>query len=106
MSETSKKRSEDFLRIADQFKLGVLVTESSHAVTAELSQTAKRSTSDALRLLFEVDNDVIDKYREWSATGTPRRVADTLRDAIRAGGNVYFTGCGSTGRLSIQLASI
>ena len=106
MSETSKKRSQDFLKVADQFKLGVLVTESSHPVTAELSQTAKRSTSDALRLLFEVDKDVVNKYREWSTSDSPRRVADTLRDAIQAGGKVFFTGCGSTGRLSIQLASI
>ena len=106
MSETSKKRSQEFLKVADQFKLGVLVTESQHPVTVELSQTAKKSTSDALRLLFEVDKDVINKYREWSATDTARRVSNTLRDAIKAGGRVFFTGCGSTGRLSIQLASI
>lgn len=106
MSETSKKRSKDFLKVADQFKLGVLVTEASHPVTTELSQTAKKSTSDALRLLFDVDTDVINKYREWSSSDAPRRTADTLRDAIRAGGKVFFTGCGSTGRLSIQLASI
>lgn len=106
MSETSKKRSKDFLKIADQFKLGVLVTESSHPVTAELSQTAKRSTSDALRLLFEVDCDVVNKYREWSSTDAPRRIANTVRDAICSGGKIFFTGCGSTGRLSIQLASI
>lgn len=106
MSETSKKRSEDFLRVADQFKLGVLVTESQHPVTVELSQTAKKSTSDAIRLLFEVDKDVINKYREWSATDTARRVSNALRDAIKGGGKVFFTGCGSTGRLSIQLASI
>lgn len=106
MSESSKRRSQEFLKIADQFKLGVLVTEQSHPVTAELSQTAKQSTSEGLRLLFEVDNDVISKYEEWSATDAPRRVANTLRDAIKAGGKVFFTGCGSTGRLSIQLASI
>jgi len=106
MSETSLKRSEDFLKVADQFKLGVLVTEASHPVTAELSQTAKKSIPDALRLLFEVDFDVINKYREWSQSDAPRRVADTLRDRLKNGGNVYFTGCGSTGRLSIQLASI
>lgn len=106
MTESSEQRSRDFLAIADQFKLGALVTESSHPVTAELSQTAEKSTSDALRLLFEVDRDVVDKYREWSASDSPRRIADTVRDALFAGGNVYFTGCGSTGRLSIQLASI
>ena len=106
MSETSKKRSADFLEVADQFRLGVLVTEASHPVTAELSQTAKKSTSEALRLLFEVDRDVINKYREWSGSDAPRRISDTLRDAIKGGGKVFFTGCGSTGRLSIQLASI
>lgn len=106
MSETSKKRSEEFLKVADQFKLGVLVTESSHPVTAELSQTAKKSTSEALKLLFDVDQDVMDKYREWSTSDAPRRISNTLRDAIKGGGKVFFTGCGSTGRLSIQLASI
>jgi len=106
MSETSKKRSQEFLKIADQFKLGVLVTEQSHPVTADLSRTARQSTSEGLRLLFEVDNDVINKYKEWSETDAPRRIADALRDAIKAGGRVFFTGCGSTGRLSIQLASI
>ena len=106
MSETSLKRSRDFLAVADQFKLGVLVTESSHPVTTELSQTAKRSISEALQLLFEVDTDVINKYREWSQSDSPRKVADTIRDAVKSGGKLFFTGCGSTGRLSIQLASI
>ncbi len=106
MSETSKKRSEEFLKVADQFRLGVLVTESQHPVTVELSQTAKKSTSDALGLLFEVDKDVINKYREWSSTDAARRISNILRDAIKGGGKVFFTGCGSTGRLSIQLASI
>ena len=55
MSETSRRRSDDFLRIASQFKLGSLVTESSHPVTADLSATAARDTAAALRLLFDVD---------------------------------------------------
>lgn len=103
---SSNQRSKDFLAIADQFKLGELVTESSHPVTADLSEIAKRSIPDALRLLFEVDRDVVDTYREWSQSDSPRCIADTLRDALIKGGNVFFTGCGSTGRLSIQLASI
>lgn len=106
MTQSSQQRSKDFLAIADQFKLGGLVTELSHPVTADLSKVAETSTSGALRLLFEVDRDVVEKYREWSETDSPRRIADTLRDALLDGGRVFFTGCGSTGRLSIQLASI
>jgi N-acetylmuramic acid 6-phosphate etherase len=106
MSDTSIKRSDEFLKICDQFKLGVLTTESSHPVTAELSQTAKRDVAAALGLLFDVDADVVRKYREFAESGRARGIADTLLVALRAGGKVFFTGCGSTGRLSIQLNSI
>lgn len=64
MSATSQQRAE-FLRLSDPFKLGALTTESSHPVTAQLSQTARADISAALRLLFEVDEDVVRKYREF-----------------------------------------
>src|SRR5438309_975252 len=54
MSEASNKRSEEFLKISGQFKLGALVTESSHPVTANLSEVAKKDIAQALDLLFQV----------------------------------------------------
>ncbi len=106
MSENSQKRSEDFLTISEQFKLGALTTESSHPITAELSQTAKRDVSAALKLLFDVDGDVIRTYREFVDSGRAEGICDTLVRALKQGGKIFFTGCGSTGRLSIQLVSI
>jgi len=55
MSDTSKERSDDFLKISSQFKLGSLVTEQSHPVTANLSAVARRDIAAALDLLFQVD---------------------------------------------------
>lgn len=106
MSNESIKQSDEFLKISDQFQLGVLVTESPHPVTTELSQVAGKSISDALRLLFEVDDDVVNKYREFARSGRARKIADVVLKSLRGGGKIFFTGCGSTGRLSIQLASI
>ncbi len=106
MSQTSDQRSADFLQIADQFKLGALTTESSHPVTANLSEVAKQDIAAGLKLLFDVDDDVVRKYREFAESGRARQIADTVLAALKHGGNLYFTGCGSTGRLSIQLASI
>src|SRR5262249_45344200 len=91
---------------SDQFQLGGLTTESSHAVTSKLSEVAKQDIGAALKLLFEVDEDVLRKYREFTQSGRAARIADTLLHALRNGGRVFFTGCGSTGRLSIQLVSI
>ena len=106
MSQTSDHRSAEFLKIADQFKLGALTTESSHPVTANLSAVAKNDIAAGLKLLLDVDDDVVRKFREFAESARARNIADTVIAALKNGGNIYFTGCGSTGRLSIQLASI
>ena len=106
MSEASNKRSDEFLKISDQFQLGVLTTESSHPVTANLSEVAKQDSRAALGLLFDVDLDVLRKYQEFVQSGRARGLADHLVKILRGGGKLFFTGCGSTGRLSIQLVSI
>ena len=106
MSLNSNRRSEEFLKIADQFKLGALTTESSHPVTSNLSDVARSDLASGLKLLFDVDDDVVRKYREFAESGRARSIAETLVSSLRNGGRVFFTGCGSTGRLSIQLVSI
>jgi N-acetylmuramic acid 6-phosphate etherase len=105
-SPTARERSDEFLKISGQFKLGALVTESSHPVTANLSEVAKHDIAAALDLLFQVDGDVIAKYREFAESGRAETIADTVLKVLKNGGKIFFTGCGSTGRLSIQLVSI
>jgi N-acetylmuramic acid 6-phosphate etherase len=106
MSETSNTRSADFLAISDQFKLGALTTESSHPVTANLSETAKQDISAGLKQLFDVDKDVLRTFAEFVKSGRATAIQDTVLKALNAGGKLFFTGCGSTGRLSIQVVSI
>ncbi|MGH8022197.1 MAG: hypothetical protein ACRED1_01345, partial [Limisphaerales bacterium] len=106
MSLLSQKRSEDFLKISGQFKLGALVTEASHPVTANLSQVASRDIGAALKLLFEADADVIRKFRDFVISGRAKSIQRSLVDSLRRGGRIFFTGCGSTGRLSILLDSV
>ena len=89
MSQSSLQRSADFLKIADQFKLGALTTESSHPVTANLSEVAKQDIAAGLKLLFDVDADVVGKYREFAESGRAQNIADTVLAALRNGGNLY-----------------
>jgi N-acetylmuramic acid 6-phosphate etherase len=106
MSENSKRRSEEFLKISGQFKLGALVTESSHPVTAGLGEVAKQDIAAALKLLFDVDDDVVRKYREFVESGRAGEIKETVLHSLKNGGRIFFTGCGSTGRLGILLDSI
>ncbi|HEY4414382.1 MAG TPA: hypothetical protein VGO57_01725, partial [Verrucomicrobiae bacterium] len=94
------------MKISSQFKLGSLVTEGSHPVTANLSEVAKADTAAALKLLFEADGDVVKKFREFVESGRAETIAATVLAAVQGGGRIFFTGCGSTGRLSILLDSI
>ena len=106
MSDSSRLRSEEFLKIAGQFKLGALVTESSHPVTANLSEVAKQDIAAALKLLFEVDDDVVRKFREFVGSGRADQIKESVLRVVKNGGRIFFTGCGATGRLSILLDSV
>src|SRR5438105_14196333 len=85
MSDSSQKRAEEFLKISDQFQLGALTTESSHPITTNLSDTAKRDIPAALGLLFDVDADVLRKYREFVESGRSPTTADTVRHYLERG---------------------
>jgi N-acetylmuramic acid 6-phosphate etherase len=102
---TAHDRAEQFLEVAADFHLGSLVTESSHPRTGDLSDVARRRTEDGLAALFDVDRDVVRTFEEWSRTDQPGRMALAAVDTVRRGGRLFFTGCGATGRLSIQLDS-
>jgi N-acetylmuramic acid 6-phosphate etherase len=106
MSSSSQTKSEEFLKISSQFKLGALVTEAAHPVTANLSEVAKGDIASALDLLFQADEDVVKKFREFVQLGRATEIAATVLAAVKNGGRIFFTGCGSTGRLSILLDSI
>ena len=106
MSDASKERSDEFLKISGQFKLGSLVTEQSHPVTASLSTVARKDIAAALDLLFQADEDVLKKFSEFAGSGRAEKIAATVTAAVKAGGRIFFTGCGSTGRLSILLDSV
>ncbi len=86
--------------------MGALVTESSHPVTSKLSDTAAADIASALGLLFDADADVVAKYRSLSSSGVLESIAADVLATLRRGGRIFFTGCGSTGRLSILLDSV
>jgi len=100
------ERSAAFLKVADQFQLGHLLTESCHPVTAHLSEVARNDLEEALRLLFTVDGEVVERYRQEVESGRILQVASEVGAALGRGGRLFFTGCGSTGRLSILLVAM
>ena len=67
---------------------------------------ASDDVAAGLAVLFDVDRDVVEAYDRWSRSGQAEELRDLALASLASGGRLFFTGCGATGRLSIQLDSI
>jgi len=101
---SAKIKAKEFLQIAEQFKLGHLVTEAFHPLTNELSQLVKKDVAEALRLLQQVDRDALDVMHSKSTLIW--KMAQDIQATLKAGNKVFMCGCGATGRLSLVLETL
>jgi N-acetylmuramic acid 6-phosphate etherase len=100
---TAEQKAEAFLTQERAFRLGELLTESSHPKTRTLSQTLQRDLKAGIRMLQSVDQDISDGLDRLFGQAGFSRLAGAMAAALAGGHRVFFTGCGATGRLSILL---
>jgi N-acetylmuramic acid 6-phosphate etherase len=104
MSIESADKAKKFLSVSSQYKLGKLVTESSHPGTRDLSKLASENLPKAIENLKKLDSSVLkiltDNKKEIFY------LKDIIRDTLNSGNNVYFCGCGATGRLSLTIETL
>jgi N-acetylmuramic acid 6-phosphate etherase len=103
MNESAAK-AEKFLSVSSQYKLGKLITEASHPYTRDLSYLAVNDTCEAIQKLKELDNAVLKVLSEK----IPEIIylKDKIRDTLKDGNDIYFAGCGATGRLSLTIETL
>ncbi|MCA9508643.1 MAG: hypothetical protein KC505_09500 [Myxococcales bacterium] len=81
-----------------------LVTEQSHPKTKNLSSILIHNTQDGLRLLNDIDYEVISSLRVFQI-GQYQTVVMQITKTIQEGGRVFFLGSGSSGRIALNLAA-
>ena len=96
--------ADDFLKIADKFKLGCLLTEQQNPKTDNLSEYAKTDLPKAISIIKGLDIDLVHilkgKLPELEA------LYKQVNDTLETGGRIFICGCGATGRLSIVLETL
>jgi N-acetylmuramic acid 6-phosphate etherase len=104
MSIESAEKAEQFLSISSQYKLGKLVTESSHPGTRDLSYLASDNLPAAIAGLKELDDQVL----RFLSAKKPEicYLKQIISDTLNSGKNIYFCGCGATGRLSLTIETL
>lgn len=102
MSQASEK-ARAFLSQERAFRLGELLTESSHPKTRNLSETIHNDMSAGIEMLQSVDRDIPPVAERVLTSETFSELAKVFFQTLLAGRRIFFTGCGATGRLSILL---
>ena len=104
MKSDSSVKAEKFLSISSQFKLGRLVTESPHPLTHNLSSLAVNNLPEAISVLKDLDSHTISVLFERKEQICSMK--EIIRDTLKSGNNVFFCGCGATGRLSLTIETL
>ncbi|MCZ6674358.1 MAG: hypothetical protein O7C75_15625, partial [Verrucomicrobia bacterium] len=95
------KACEEFLKVANQFKLGTLETEKPHPLTTQLSKEAQTNLHSAVDTLKQVDTEALKLLESYLPDIA--QLGGDIQDTLNKGGRVFLCGCGATGRLSISL---
>lgn len=98
MSELS---FEYFKKVAKEFSLGDLTTESFHPKTKDLSNLVKTDLPKAIELLYSIDQDALSILE--TKLHEIYKLKNDIQETHSSGGRVFLSGCGATGRLSIAL---
>lgn len=100
----SDLKAEKFLSVSSQYKLGNLVTEASHPLTRDLSYLSVDNLSVAVLKLKELDDNTLKVLSEKKEE--IYHLKDLIKETLIAGNDIYFCGCGATGRLSLTIETL
>ena len=92
-----------FIKDDTQFHLGFIPTEQSHPYSRNLSTETGRDTREGLKTILNVDRDLPSVARRVMLGAPFAALVEAFELSAREKRRVCFTGCGSTGRLSMIL---
>jgi N-acetylmuramic acid 6-phosphate etherase len=103
LQEKAQEQAASFIKNETQFHLGFLPTEQPHPYTLDLSDVIQKDTRAGLQLMLDVDKDIPSVARRVFLSDPFADLCLAFEKAARENRRVCFTGCGSTGRLSMIL---
>ena len=93
--------ADNFWREYTRFLKTPLITELPNPKTAVLSTLAEQDSAGALQLLFDLDLEMINNFKQQCLDITP--LTEMLTKVLGQGGRVFLVGCGASGRMAAQI---
>ena len=102
----AQQEAENFLKNEKQFHLGMLPTEQSNPKTKNIDLRFEKNPADGVAALLSVDRDIQTMAKKILKSNEFSEMVNAGVHTIAERGKIVFSGCGSTGRLSIQLEAL
>ena len=96
-------KAEDFLENETQYRLGFITAEKPNPKTAHMDRVFADSIAGGVRVLQSVDRDLVGFARTAFADARFEKLTNAFYHSLASGKRIVFSGCGSSGRLSILL---
>lgn len=96
-------QAENFLDNEKQYRLGFISVEKPNPKTAHMDLAFAKRISDGVRVLQSVDLDLPDFAQKALMDGRYTKLTDSFYHSLANRKRIIFSGCGSSGRLSILL---
>ena len=106
MNKKVKQEAENFLNNEKQFHLGILPTEQSNPKSRNIDLKFADNPADGVKMLLSVDRDIHAMAKKVLKGNEFMEMVNAGEDAVSKGNKIVFSGCGSTGRLSILLEAM
>ena len=99
----AKELSLNFLEAEKQYRLGFVEAEQSNPKTSKLGETFKENTQKGTRLLISADMDLCALFEKTLGSEKFDAFFEDVLHALKTGGRIVISGCGSTGRLAMRI---
>ncbi len=99
----AKEMSAEFLETEKEYRLGFVEAEKSNPKTAALGETFVKDTYDGVKMLLSVDEDLCGLFEKTLYSREFDLFVSDVLAALKSGGRIIISGCGSTGRLAMRI---
>lgn len=103
MKAEALKMAQDFIENEKEYQMGYISAEGSNENTRNMSQCFEKSVTEGVKLLLKCDAHLVNSFKEAVSGSVYRELKAEILDTLKRGGKIYFSGCGSSGRLCMRI---
>ena len=103
LKKKAKELSKEFIENEKEYMLGFVEAEKANTITRHLSDAYCDDTLKGINVLVAADKAVVEPLEAVIMSDVFDAFADRVYSAIKSGGRVVVSGCGSTGRLAMRI---